>query len=286
MARLSDLILSLVHQEFQKEEPQWHITSLSAKDMAFLTKECNTASEFDPLGKRIEMYTKMRRGIAECITYTCPYGQICVIADHSRQKKEIPWGLWGRILRLFSEKAHPTFKIFFLAHPHGRHFPESAQEVIGPQHINGGYTQRCNRETVVIYRAEDATRVMIHELMHSCCLDDHSTGVDLVEAETEAWAEVMYVGLLSRGNRALFDQLLQKQSDWIQCQDDRVRRHMTVPMQFPWRYTIGKEEVWRRWNMLLPRSSPIVPCTSLRLTAPPDAKLKGQFGVAATSTIL
>ena len=37
-----------------------------------------------------------------------------------------------------------------------------------------------------IYKAEDATRVLIHELMHSSCADNHENGIDIVEAETEA----------------------------------------------------------------------------------------------------
>ena len=171
-----------------------------------------------------------------------------------------------------------------MANTHLRLFPP-IHEPITPIHINGGYTYPCNRETILIYRAEDATRVLLHELMHSCCLDNHKMGVDLVEAETEAWAELLYVGFLSQGDSTNFQKLLQKQSDWIQLQNQEVKKHMRAPTEFPWRYTIGKEEVWRRWN-ILESVQDHKRIKSLRLTVSPDSSLKHAFNVAVTSTIL
>ena len=136
-----------------------------------------------------------------------------------------------------------------------------------------------------MYRAEDATRVLIHELMHSCCLDDMSLGIDRVEAETEAWAELMYVGLLSRGNTKLFYELLQKQSNWIASQNEVLRRRMKHPTEFPYRYTVAKEKVWLRWGIFRP-SKRIQINDSLRLTCPPSAAIKSSFGVSFKSTIL
>jgi hypothetical protein len=58
--------------------------------------------------------------------------------------------------------------------------------------------------------------------------------------------------------------------------------------EFPWRYTLGKEEVWRRWNILdLEDSKPNIKIgSSLRLTYPPNNILKKKFNIPDESTIL
>ena len=187
-----------------------------------------------------------------------------------------------------SENGHPPFTVFFLANTHLRTFP-SGTKAITATNINGGYTYPCNRETIVIYRAEDATRVLLHELMHSCCLDNHDNGVDRVEAETEAWAELIYIAILSQGKKKEFDELLRLQSEWMRQQNRKVKEHMRDPesMEFPWRYTIGKEDMWRKWNILCELRRPFVSVgNSLRLTYPPSTVLKTRFQVRKESTIL
>lgn len=297
MGVLFDVILDIIQREYSKKEPAWKKITLPPTDLAFLKKECATQSEFDAHNMRNSLFQKMVQGGATNITMKCDYGQVSAIFDNAEYaeyaeyaehaQQQVPWGLWGRILRLYSDSKHTPhkpFKIFFLANTHLRKFPE-LKTAIQPIHINGGYTYPCNRETIIIYRAEDATRVLLHELQHSCCLDNHSKGVDAVEAETEAWAELLYAGMLSRGIPRQFKALLQTQSDWMRCQNDRVRKHIGDSKKFPWRYTVGKEDVWRRWNILQPLSKSMH-CDSLRLTAPPSNLLKKQFGVPADSMIL
>ena len=274
---LLNITLDIVHNEFKKEEPQWLQSHWNDSDAKFLHEECNKDSEFDPTNVRKSLI----KNINDSTVLECTYGKIHVIYDNPLQKYDIPWGLWGRILRLYSHKK--PFKIFFLAGTNTRQFPEGDLPIT-PYNINGGYTYPCNHVTIVIYRAEDATRVLIHELQHSCCLDNQALGIDRVEAETEAWAELIYCALLSRGVHNMFYKLLQKQSTWIQCQNNRVRNHLKSPMGFPWRYTIGKEEVWRRWNILQPLRKLMYP--TLRLTYPPSNDIKTFFKVSKRSTIL
>lgn len=281
MAFLCDTILKMMKAEFAREEPKWQPVPLHKTDYEFLKKECLKDSEFDTLNVRKRMFESMNQ--TNHIVMKCAFGQILAVYDHEKQKKEVPWGLWGRILRMYSEQKQKPFKVFFLANPNLRKFPP-LRNPIQPLNINGGYTYPCNPETIVIYRAEDATRVLIHELMHSCCLDNHANGVDRVEAETEAWAELLYVGFLSKGQTPLFTTLLQKQSAWIQAQNKEVQKHMKTSMQFPWRYTIGKEEVWKRWNIIQSPSS--INVDSLRLTHPPSNEMKKAFGVTPASVIL
>jgi len=292
-------VLDVVHHEFAKKEPKWKSRTITPDDIEFLEEECATASKFDPFGWRREMYQKYKKGTAELIVRECEYGRVIAIGEKGISTSicasistSIPWGLWGRILRLYTG-GRPA-RIFFLASPYLRTIPQK-RIALGPANINGGYTYTCNNQTIVIYRAEDATRVLIHELQHASCLDHHEDGVDLVEAETEAWAELLYAGMLSQGKPALFYQLVKRQADWMQTQNEVVKRHITRHHQFPWRYTVGKEDVWKRWGLIeedverntvvqheLRRNSPpgaLVPTRSLRLTPPPTTAIKDAFGV-------
>jgi hypothetical protein len=289
MALMINILLDRIKQEFSDSEPKWERADISDSDMRYLTEECNKTSEFDETNKRKKMYDEMIKGNKVIVKSKCQYGELITIFDKAEQMAEMPWGLWARILRLFSEnnKKHKPFKVFFLADTSLRKFPKD-KEPIKPENINGGYTYRCDHETILIYRAEDATRVLIHELQHSCCLDKIENGVDLIEAETEAWAELFYIAILSKGHKNIFDDLLKKQSAWIISQNKKVRQYMNNPnsMEFPWRYTLGKEEVWRRWGILNTQYQSISLNNSLRLTYPPSQKLKEEFKVLDFSVIL
>ena len=287
MSVLINTVLDRIQKDYELSDIVWENTKLEKDDLKFLHKECNTVSEFDPLNKRQIMFNNMISGNAYVMVSKCKYGQVLVAFETMEQVAEMPWALWGRILRMFYEPWRQPFKIFFLANKNLREFPPGT-EPIKPENINGGYTYRCNPETIVIYRAEDATRVLIHELQHSCCLDKPENNIDIVEAETEAWAELFYVAILSQGKKYIFNDLLKRQSEWIRKQNAKVRKHMSKPMEFPWRYTIGKEDVWRRWNILSDEDlhPPIKVGNSLRLTYPPNSLLKIRFKVVNDSTIL
>jgi hypothetical protein len=292
---LLDAVFDVVRHEYDKLEPAWKTTRMTSADYTFLEKECNNDSEFDPFGWRKQMFDMYLNGKATVEVRECAYGRVLALGSQDTLQDistsistsisqsistSIPWGLWGRILRLYCQGKKA--KIFFLASPYLRTIP-SGSTPLGPENINGGYTYQCNMETIVIYRAEDATRVLLHELQHASCLDHMEHGVDIVEAETEAWAELLYAGLLSQGEKPLFHELVKKQADWMHRQNAVVKRHLHHDRQFPWRYTVGKEEVWQRWGILegqgrvshaLPK-----PMHSLRLTPPPSAALKRAFGV-------
>jgi hypothetical protein len=289
MAALARSVLDIITTEFSFDEPVWESCKNIRSELQFLDEECNKDSEFDPHNRRKKMYEDMMNGYTFVVFQKCLYGQVFAVFETQEQLDEMPWGLWGRIFRLFYDRKGKPFKVFFLANTHLREFPPDGEE-IKPQNINGGYTYRCDRETILIYRAEDATRVLIHELQHSCCLDDIEKGLDVIEAETEAWAELFYVGLLSQGKHFIFKDLLQRQSEWMIKQNEKIRKHMKDPasFEFPWRYTIGKEEVWKRWGIL--REDFVKPYirvgNSLRLTYPPNNVLKDYFKVKRSSTIL
>lgn len=302
MSILVRTLLDRVEKEFSQPEIVWENAKINDADMKFLHEECNKDSEFDPTNKRKFMFNGMINGDLVTVMSKCKYGQIMAIFETMDQMAELPWDLWGRILRMFSEPSRKPFKIFFLANRSLREFP-SGEEPISPENINGGYTYRCDPETIVIYRAEDATRVLIHELQHSCCLDRTENSLDIIEAETEAWAELFYVAILSQGKKYMFNDFLQRQSEWMIKQNKKVKKHMknqespvllesfkglNNSMEFPWRYTIGKEEMWDKWGILRrDKTKPVIKVgNSLRLTYPPNIILKERYKVIKTSTIL
>jgi hypothetical protein len=289
MSLLINELLDRVTKEFQKDDLKWEHGHINDDELNYLNTECNKESEFDPKNKRKKMLTKLVNGHAKIAVTRCEFGSIFAVFEKDEQNEQTPWQLWGRIFRIFSENTKKPFKVFFLANEQLRKFPPK-DTPISPVNINGGYTYRCEPETVLIYRAEDATRVLIHELLHACCLDRMTVGIDMIEAETEAWAELIYIALLSQGKKFIFNSLLQRQSQWMRKQNALVLQYICHPKsrQFPWRYTIGKQQIWEKWGILkMEDTKPDINLSnSLRLTFPPDKLLKERFKVTLDSTIL
>ena len=289
MESFIDIVLQSIKHDATIVPPSWSFTETIPTPLwKWIQKECQADSDFDTLRlrKRV-LQQKQQKQQKQTLYATCPYGSIVVCAEGTiHPLHDIPWDLWGRILRLFYKK-HP-FTIYFLASSSLRLFPAHYSSPIRPENINGGYTYPCRPDTIVIYRAEDATRVLIHELQHASCLDHPERGIDWVEAETEAWAELFYTALLAKGNRDKWNKVWSRQWKWIQQQNEQVARHMRSPLskEFPWRYTIGKEEVIRGWFPSLPSSSSSSSIPSLRLTVPPTAEQKREHGIRPSSTIL
>jgi len=147
-----------------------------------------------------------------------------------------------------------------------RVFPDSGP--VGPANVNGGYCRACQPGTIVIYRREDALRVLIHELQHASCLDDHQMSVPELEAHTEAWAELIYAMVGAIVHRLRPDIAWSKQTAWSAAQNRRLRSEFGVTSSdaYAWRYTVGKERVWR--SMGLPVAAPRGKAISLQLGAP------------------
>jgi hypothetical protein len=326
MAALLQAVQDLMQAEYKKPAPLWrNIYTLPLANQRFLEQECSKPSEFDPLGHRRALFQQYRAGKTPFEARECEWGRVIVL--YANEKQAVPWEIWGRILRCYASRRSAATKkgqsvenrskacVYLLASTFNREFP--VRGPITPAHINGGYTYHGNNQTIMIYRAEDATRVLIHELQHAAGLDCLEAGVDLVEAETEAWAELLYCGFLSRGDAALFRAMVDVQAHWMQEQNRRVARYLARwstqgqsersrserargqsersrsdqerAYPFPWRYTVGKEEVWRRWGLVGPRvvaaHSPRG-MYSLRLGAPPQAAVKGLHGVEVENVML
>ena len=276
---------------------RWVESTLTPAQDAVLERECAGPSDFDQIESRKTFHAHYKAGHIQPLVRTCFVGEdlvgtVVALLSEVTETQDIPWDLWGKILALFKNKKHNNnpYTVYFCAHPASRQFPEHSR-ITQPLHINGGYTYPCSHEAIVIYRAEDATRVLLHELFHAACSDDPNQGLEQREAETEAWAELFWCGFMacaSLGDLKSLKSLVKRQAAWMVSQNGRLTRDNHVapgPQGFPWRYTAGKEAVWRRWGLLqgVVKGHPV---DSLRLTFPPTAAMKRAYGVRATSTML
>ena len=151
---------------------------------------------------------------------------------------------------VLSTAEHP-YTVFWFAHPGRRLFPGDGRPVEA-KHINGGYCMSCQPDTIVIYRTEDALRVLIHEMQHASCLDDHKRAIPLIEAECEAWAEIFYSMFMGKKHGLGPEKAWRIQLAWSLAQNKRLKERHNVlsPVAYAWRYTVGKEQVWRKYGLL------------------------------------
>ena len=168
-------------------------------------------------------------------------------------------GVMAGVLAAMGSGKHYTIYWFMSDEP--RLFPSG--RVVGPLNVNGGYCRACAPETIVIYRREDALRVLIHELQHACCLDDHKMSVPQLEAITEAWAELIYAMVGAVVHRLRPEVAWRIQTAWSAAQNRRLSAEfgVTGPAAYAWRHTVGKEEVWRAMNLpVAPPAQVTGPC--------------------------
>ena len=176
-----------------------------------------------------------------------------------------PWATWARIFQMFGPHG---WRVGFFPDPTPRILPAPGQP-IGPEHVNGGYAMPCQANSVIVYRKEEATRVLIHELFHAACCD-RDVCLEEKEAETESWAELTLIAFLAAGNIKKARQLFQKQLRWMGENHATLTRFygITGPTDYIWRYTIGRESAYVRLGCPVPRVAIRNPRASNRLTHP------------------
>lgn len=287
MTPFLEILIDRVKHEYTTPVPSHSPCEITRPELDAIERECTTQNNIDTANMRLYIYNHaFVQGNAPVLCRRSAHGKLIVALESPAQEADIPWDTWFRILRLFSTGKQITALI--LARTTKRIAPPAGRP-IEPVHINGGSTYSCSPETICVYRAEDATRVLIHELFHAMCSDNHADGVDWLEAKTEAWAEVVYSVVLAKGARNASERALKRQAQWIAVQNDGIRaRHMRTdkPSEFPWRYTIGKELVFHRITHLSVESPAREWNGSLRLTPPPTVTQKREHGVAPSSTML
>jgi hypothetical protein len=128
-----------------------------------------------------------------------------------------------------------------------------------------------HQEVVVIYRYEELTRVLLHELLHTAGFDGEK-GVEDLEAYTEAWTELFMCALLSRGHVNKFTKLWTEQVNWMveQAESLAVEYNVNNHLDYAWRYMKGKMKILENLGFLRGFIQKRVqkPTTSLRFTTP------------------
>ena len=221
-------------------------------------------SPFDPFDLRFEQWKLLETNRAELACCQCEIGKILWIKPKgSRFKPRL--SIWGRILQWYG---NPFCRIFWFPSLSPRRMP-SPGESLHPGHVNGGYTMPCDTKQIVIYRKEDAERVLFHELSHSSCLDNMEEPIELREARTEFWAEMWMAAFFSKGSLAQAKRLWKHQAQWIVNQNAILRMIYRVsgPNDYVWRYTVGREVIANQVRVPLPSPS-LTKSRSLRLAAP------------------
>jgi hypothetical protein len=184
------------------------------------------------------------------------------------QPDPTPWIEWGELFHIFGQN-HTPWRVGYFPAKARRKLPEPHTSV-GPEHVNGGYTMPCSTNGIVIYRKEEATRVLVHELFHASCCDRPELCLEDREAETEAWAELVVIAYLANGKKTVGKRLLQKQLDWMSKNHATLREFYDIQgiQDYIWRYTIAREIAFCRLGIEVPIVHVSVPQRSSRLTHP------------------
>jgi hypothetical protein len=254
-------------------------------DLSYILKQgLQTPSPFDPLKLREQVFQDLRAGKAKlvCKVGLSPPAKILAVVYPDTK---IPWELFGRIFSAFGASTK-QWRVIWFAHPRKREFPSKEPEAnalnaslhigqtesIQPLHVNGGYAYACQPETVVIYREEEAARVLVHELLHAACTDDMKNPEEVREVLTESWAELFLIAVLAKGSLTKAKKLWRMQAQWIIDQETVLKGYgVLTPQNYAWRYTVGRREVLERMGLRFPAPSAdpmFVLGGSLRFTSP------------------
>ena len=247
---LEEIVLNIKKQYQQSPEITWHIAQPTEEDLQILKREALHENQFDKVNFKKQMWDAFQAGDAELLCKVCRYGKVLVIRLRNTNLR-ISWSLWGRLLQGFDV---PTMtRICWYAHPQLRELPAPGIDV-GAEHVNGGYTVPCRTDAIVIYRLEEATRVLIHELLHAMCTDAPGLPIELMEAKTETYAELFLVGYCSRGSLRLAEKLWEKQRNWIHQVNTTlsVDHGVNTLEDYSARYTVARRAELQRLGISLP----------------------------------
>lgn len=231
-----------------------------------MRSEALKESPFDPMRLKQANWDSYMKKTTQMVCMDCGVGRVIGILSKGRT---IPTELWGRIFQWFGPPAAgKKWLIYWFGAEVPRKFPEAGQP-LGPAHLNGGYTMPCSASGVFIYRFEEATRVLIHELMHAACMDPPNASIPWREATIETWAELVMIALLSKGEKGAARRLWALQSQWVSDTNWRSTHshHVQHESHYGWRYMNGRAIIYMRLGCALPPYSGHAP-TSSRFTHP------------------
>ena len=146
-------------------------------------------------------------------------------------KQDYPVHVVSMILHVLLPYSKPSctnhIKIHLFCSPHLKHMPVHG-EVVGPKHLNSGYTYRCSPGSdIVIFRKEEWCKVLIHECFHYLGFDVEidnpeyntevrklfpiDTEVNIAESYCEVWARLLNCCIVSVIDKKPLKGLIEKE---------------------------------------------------------------------------
>ena len=266
-------LLTTIKAEYDthKVPPIWIKDTITPSDINAVREETAIGSSEPPFLKqtaeiRRNLWTKWLQKEATIQAYTCKEGRVIILSTAAIH----PPCSWIRIMRLLSPEQKA--QVIWFASDEERIAPAEG-EPIEALHINGGYAQKCNPRSIVIYRKEEATRVLIHELLHASCSDPDGP-VSHIEGDTEGWAEVILVALNAKGSQKAFAPLWKEHSYYAMKQAVSAEQFHNVKSEddYSYRYLVGRLATFKQLGLSVPKIEALSrQVKSLRLT---DKKLE------------
>jgi hypothetical protein len=244
--------LERIHGEYAKSPPSYRLIEPTESSYAYVYSLADTSDPFDTAHLKHECGVALKRKQATLFRSVCDLGEILMVSIHKYPMKP-QWNLWWRCVRLLCPKGKPA-RIVLFGHPRERRVPSQLPNVIEKEHLNGGATMPCSPMDIVVYRKEEATRVLIHELFHASCSDPYHKDTAQIEADTEAWAEMVLCGMAAKGQIQPWIRHMRQQLTWASKQAASVQTYYNVRSEkdYAWRYLVGRLAVWRRLGIQVP----------------------------------
>lgn len=251
-------LLKVVSKEYLKEPPNCTKIALVESDLNYIQKLAEENDPFDELRLKKKTFQDLIKNKTKAWKTVSDLGEILYIGED-----EPPVHIWWRCVRLLSKK---PVRIVIFGNSNLRKMPHKGP--VKPEHINGGYAMRCDGSSIVIYRREEVTRVLLHELLHVSCSDPYHKDTPEIEADTEAWAEIIQCAMIAKGQENRFIPLMKEQIEYSVNQSEilQKRHNVNERSDYAWRYAIGRLDVWRRLGLEVPSISNYKYINSLRLT--------------------
>lgn len=258
-------ILVQIKKVYSKVPVKFIRAPVTHADIDKMEQAIKEGAEFDRLGLKAEVWKRYKKGTNAIQCLDSPIARIVAVLPKGL---EVPDD-WGRIFQLFGMPKHgPKWNVYWFGSITPRRFPKTGLPLAG-EHLNGGYTQLCSTEGIFIYRIEEASRVLIHELLHASCQDPLEKSIPQREAHIETWAELIFVALRAKGLEKEALRLWKLQTQWVSDTNNQAAKYNMVQTEddYGWRYLNGRTQVYESLGLELPPVSGVKPERS-RFTHP------------------
>ena len=247
----TDSFLEPIRHEYSMEPPTYTLESPTKEDIDYIVQQGKDEDPFDTAGLKKDMIQALNDQKATILKSTSEYGTCLVVSLHSSPFRPT-WNTWWRAIRLLSPQK--PVRILFFGHPQIRQVPLNSQTPISAEQVNGGSAMRCDSRTIVLYRKEEATRVLLHELLHASCSDPYYKDTPFIEADTEAWAEMILCAMKAKGDASLWNKFMKEQIAWSlrQAATLKLKYNVYNSTHYAWRYLVGRLDVWKRLGLHIP----------------------------------